>query len=155
MVLTSPYGSARTIALLVILITGTACGDNSPTAPTVSTPQVSGSYAGTVTVNLPEVQQSRTCPANTSVTQSGTAINIAPIVLTGTCGNLSVPMGPATIDTTGAITGQNTGTFFEPTCGGNYSVVASGGFFGRELRLSMSASSAVCLNFNFTAVLTR
>ena len=31
----------------------------------------------------------------------------------------------------------------------------SGGFFGRELRFSLVATSTTCLNFNFTAVLSR
>lgn len=145
----------RRIFVVTTIIATVACGGDSPTAPTPTIPQVSGSYTGTITVNLPEVPVSRSCPANTSVTQSGSTVSIAPIILGGTCGNISLPLGQVTIDTTGAITGQNTGTFFEPSCGGNYTYSASGGFFGRELRLSMTATSAVCLNFNFTAVLTR
>lgn len=146
----------KRLVYLIALIVASACGGgSSPTAPTPSIPQVAGSYNGSVTVNLPEVPVSRTCPANTSVTQSGSTVNVAPIILGGSCGNLSLPLGQATIDTTGAITGGNAGSFFEPSCGGTYTYTASGGFFGRELRLSMTASSAICLNFNFTAVLTR
>lgn len=139
--------------LIVALVLVAGC--SSPTAPTPQIPNVGGSYSGTVTVNLPEVPASRTCPANTAVTQSGSTVSIAPIILSGTCGNLSIPFGQTTIDATGAFTGQNSGSFFEPTCGGTYNYTASGGFFGRELRLTMNATSAICFNFNFTAVLTR
>lgn len=142
------------VAVYVHAVVVMACGSASPSAPTPQIPNVIGSYAGSMTLVRPEVQSSLTCPASTTVTQSGSTVTIAPIVLGGVCGVLSIPVGQAVIDTTGAITGSNTGTFFEPTCGG-YSYTASGGFFGRELRLSMSATSATCLNFNFTAVLSR
>lgn len=133
-----------------------ACGGSSPTTPTPTIPQVAGTYTGQVTITLPEVPSSRTCPAQTAVTQSGSSVNIAPIVFTGTCGNLSVPMGPTTIDATGALASSGIAqTFFEPTCGGNYTTIGSGGFFGRELRITLTATSSACLNFNFTAVLTR
>lgn len=133
-----------------------ACSSSSPSSPTPSIPQVAGTYTGQVTITLPEVGQSRTCPANTSVTQSGSNVNIAPIIFTGSCGNLSVPMGPTTIDATGALAGSGLdGVFTEPSCGGTYHYVGSGGFFGRELRLTLSATSGLCYNFNFTAVLTR
>lgn len=145
----------RTLSVFASIALLSACGGDSPTAPTPQIPNVVGSYTGTITVTLPEVPASRDCPASTSVTQSGSTVSVAPIVLGGTCGNLSLPVGQQTIDATGAFTGPTTGTFFEPSCGGNYTYTASGGFFGRELRISMTATSAICLNFNFTAVLTR
>lgn len=142
------------VILVAILVS--ACGSSHPVAPTPQVPQVAGTYNGTVVVSLPEVNESVTCPANTAVTQATSTVTIAPIVLGGICGGLSIPMGSVTIDPTGAISGSGlTGTFPQPSCGGSYTFVASGGFFGRELRLSMNATSAVCLNFNFTAVLTR
>lgn len=133
-----------------------ACGGSSPTAPTPPQyPQVAGTYRGSITLNVPEISQSITCPASTVVSQSGNTVSLAPIVLTGTCNNFSIPLGSATMDTTGALVGQNTGSFFEPTCGGNYAYTISGGFFGAEFRLSMNATSGTCYNLNFTAVLTR
>lgn len=136
-------------------ISATIACSSSPTAPTPPIPNVVGVYSGSVTVNLPEIQTSRTCAASTSVTQSGSTVSIAPIILGGICGNLSLPLGQQTIDATGALLGANTGSYFEPSCNGTYNYSVSGGFFGRELRISISATSAVCLNFNFTAVLTR
>jgi hypothetical protein len=147
----------RVIAGALMLMLAAACGgDNgSPTSPS-GPPAVNGNYSGSVTVNFPELNAAVTCPASTVVTQSGSTVNVAPIVLTGQCGNLSVPLGQVTIDNTGALDGSgSSGTFFEPSCGGNYNYTGSGGFFGREFRLSMTATSAVCFNFNFTAVLTR
>jgi hypothetical protein len=144
----------RYASLVVCVLLMSGCGgDSSPTAPTPTVPQVAGSYAGSVTVSFPEIPTSVNCPATTAVTQSGLNVNVAPLILAGQCGNLSIPMGAMTIDNTGALTGTTTGTVND-TCG-VYNYTASGGFFGRELRISMNATSRTCYNFNFTAVLTR
>jgi hypothetical protein len=115
---------------------------------------VAGSYNGTATITLPEVGQSQTCPASTSVTQSGASVTMAPMVLGGSC-NVSLPLGSVTIATTGAIvTGSGSGTFDEPSCG-TYNSQVSGGFSGREFSLSVSATSPTCVDFNFSATLSR
>jgi hypothetical protein len=89
------------------------------------------------------------------VTQSGSSVNIAPIVASGQCSGISIPVGQTTIDNTGALIGTSqTGSYTDPSCG-TYQYTASGGFFGRDLRMSMSASSSTCYNFNFSMVLTR
>lgn len=145
----------RRIAPLMLLSFVFACGGGgSSTAPTPSIPNVVGNYTGTVTINFPEIPSQLTCPSTTAVTQSGSTVSIAPIVLGGSCGNLSLPFGQATIDATGNIPGE-TGSFFDNSCGGTYNYSASGGFFGRDFRFSMSASSSKCLNFNVTGTLTR
>ena len=69
------------------------CGANSPTGPSNSTPNVVGSYTGNITIAYPELGQSLVCPASTTVTQSGTTVSAAPIVLRGECGSLSIPVG--------------------------------------------------------------
>ena len=140
----------------ILAILATACGGNGggPSAPSPQIPNVVGSYTGSATLTLPELQESVTCPASTSVTQSNSTVSVAPIILGGQCGNLSVPIGQASIDNTGALIGSTTGTFNDPSCG-TYNYGGSGGFFGREFRLSMSATSATCYNFNFTMVLSR
>lgn len=142
---------------IVVAVAAASCGgeDSSPTAPTPVIPSVAGAYSGSATIALPEMAVSATCPASTVVTQSGATVNIAPIVLRGECGNMSIPLGPTTIDTTGAIdpTGSS-GTYNEPSCG-TYRYTASGGFFGRELRISMSATSATCFNMNLTILMSR
>jgi hypothetical protein len=74
--------------------------------------------------------------------------------LKGDCGNVSVPVGRDTIDSTGNIQSLNSGTFNDPSCG-SYTYTGSGGFFGRDLRLSMSATSTTCYNMNLTMTLTR
>jgi hypothetical protein len=142
---------------VILSVLAASCGgkDSSPSSPTPTIPSVSGSYSGSATLTLPELQVSLTCPASTAVTQSGNTVNIAPIVLKGDCGSMSIPLGSTTIDTNGAIdpTGS-TGTFDDPSCG-TYKYAGSGGFFGRELRISMSATSSTCYNFNLTIVLSR
>ncbi len=145
----------RAIVLVALCVTA-ACGGGSPSAPTPAIPNVAGSYSGSSTFAFPELQRSMSCPATTSVTQSGATVNIAPLVLGGDCGNTSIPLGQTTIDTTGALAGGSaTGNYYDSTCGGTYNWVASGGFFGRELRLSITYTSTACYNMNFTAVLSR
>ena len=146
----------RMLALGGLLVLSACGGGNgSPTGPSNSIPNVVGSYSGTATLVLPELNQSATCPASTSVTQSGSTVSIAPIVLRGVCENFSIPFGQATIDATGALTGGSGSTSFtDPSCG-VYQLTGSGGFFGRELRLSVNGVSATCFNFNFSATMTR
>lgn len=68
---------------------------------------------------------------------------------------MSLPLGQATIDNTGAINlGSGSGTFNDPSCG-TYTYAASGGFFGRDLRMSVNATSRTCYNFNMTVNLSR
>ena len=139
---------------LVLLLPLVACGGGNPSAPTPQIPNVVGNYSGTTVFTYPELAAQVTCSTTTSVTQSGSTVNVAPLLLGGQCGNLSIPIGQQTIDNTGAFQGQSTGTFDEPSCG-RYSASASGGFFGRDLRISMIATSATCLNLNATINLTR
>lgn len=144
----------RLLPLVAALFLVSCGGSSSPTAPQgPQYPAVAGSYAGTVTIVLPEIQQSVTCPATTVVTQTGANVSMAPIILGGGCG-ISIPIGSFSIDTNGAFPAY-TQTFYEPSCGGNYTSTTSGGFFGRQFQASMSAVSSVCLNMNITAVLTR
>jgi hypothetical protein len=134
-----------------------ACGDgggNEITGPSNRIPSVAGNYSGTTSITFPELSRTVTCPTTTSVTQSGSTVSIAPLQLSGQCGALSIPFGQMTIDTTGAL-GQDTGSFFEPSCGGTYNYSGSGGFFGRDLRLSAVYTSRTCYNMNFTINLTR
>jgi large exoprotein involved in heme utilization and adhesion len=144
----------RSALCVIVTLAVSACGGDSPSAPSPNTPAVSGGYAGNGTLVAPQLAARVTCPASTSVTQSGKTVSIAPIVLTGECGSISIPVGQVAIDATGAIDGSASGSFNEPGCG-TYHYVGSGGFFGREFRISMSATSSSCENFNFTAVLSR
>lgn len=109
--------------------------------------------AETGTVVKPSTQL--TCPTSTSVTAVEGDGELASLMLRGDCDGVSLPLGQVTIDATGAIGGgSESGTYTEPSCG-TYNYAASGGFFGRELRMSVTASSSTCYDFNFTATLTR
>jgi hypothetical protein len=137
------------LSTVLLLLSLAACGGSSPTAPSI--PQVAGNYGGTVTFTFPGVG-TVSCVATTSVTQSGSEVNVAPIAMGSPC-NLSIPVGTATIDATGAFQGSTSGTVPE-TCG-VYNMVGSGGFFGNQLQFSIIASSNTCVNFTFAATLNR
>lgn len=141
--------------ILVILTIGAtlACGSSSPTSPTPSAPQVAGNYTGGVTISYPSLGRTVTCQAATTINQQGFNLSIAPMILTGVCGTISIPIGDTTIDANGSI-GQGSGSFSEPSCG-IYSFVGSGGFFGREFRLSAIYTSQTCPPFTITGVLLR
>jgi hypothetical protein len=143
----------RALPVVASLLVMAACGGSSPTAPRF--PAVNGSYAGTISVAYPELGQSVTCPATTNVTQTGANVSVAPIILAGACAGLSIPIGNITIDQNGSFGNIANYTFFEPSCGGNYTASGSGGFFGRQLQFSLNAVSSVCWNINMTANLTR
>ncbi len=141
------------IALIAVNSWGCGGGGNSA-APTPQIPNVAGAYSGNTTITFPELGETLSCPTTVTVTQSGNTVNFSPMILGGACDNLSLPLGQTTIDTTGALPGQGAMTFDEPSCG-RYSAVASGGFFGRSLQMSMTATSSTCVNFNLTINVTR
>lgn len=146
----------RRLAVLVTALTISSCGggdNNSPTAPTSQIPNVTGNYSGTATIVFPEIPRTLSCPVTTVVTQNGNLVSIAPLVLAGQCGGISAPIGQTMIDATGAIRGES-GSHSDPSCG-VYRYTASGGFFGRELRLSWSGTSSTCYNANMTFVMIR
>jgi hypothetical protein len=141
-------------AVLLACVLLSACGGSSnPAAPTPQIPNVVGNYSGNTNLVFPEIPQTLSCPTTTSVTQSGGTVNIAPLQWGGVCGGVSVPLGQFSIDNTGNLLGQSQSTYRD-TCG-VYNVTASGGFFGRELRMSISATSTTCYNMNITINLSR
>jgi hypothetical protein len=145
---------ARCLCAAVVVVTLNGCGGGggNPTGPSNSIPNVVGTYNGNVTVQFPELALTLTCPTSTTVTQSGSTVSVAPMVLKGDCDNLSVPVGQFQIDATGAFPNES-GTFSE-SCG-VYSYTGSGGFFGKSFKFSMNATSTTCYNFNINANLTR
>ena len=141
------------VLALVACVTAACGGDDAGTAPTPSIPNVTGNYSGVTTVVFPELSTSASCPTTTTVTQSGGTVNFAPLVLGGQCANQSIPMGQVSIDATGAILGRSSATQREEC--GLYNISGSGGFFGRELRISINATSTTCWNMNMTINLSR
>ena len=149
------HASAKTVYCLCLLpFFVAACGgDNDITGPSNRIPEVAGNYRGTTTIVFPEIPRTVTCSTTTSVTQSGSTVSIAPLQLTGAdCAGLSVPVGSATIDATGSL-GQESGSITQ-ACG-TYNFVGSGGFFGRDLRLSLAYTSRTCFNMNITINMSR
>lgn len=142
--------------VLPVLMLTIACGDgnDSITGPTNTIPNVAGNYSGSTTITFPELNLSTTCPTTTSVTQSGGGnINVAPLqVRCPDVGPLSLPLGEATIGPTGSL-GSESGSF-SAECG-TYNYTGSGGFFGRDLRLSLTYVSTTCYNMNISINLTR
>ena len=92
---------------------------------------------------------------------SGANVTFSPLSLTGACVSEipSVPLGDATISTTGSIGNTNQSNISVPSCG-FYNATASGGFFGRSFQFSVlyTVVSASCLsnpgNFSFSGTLS-
>ena len=141
----------KIVTCLAVAVLTTACGDNG-TGPS-KIPDVAGNYSGTTSFVFPELQVTGSCPTSTAVTQNGNTVNIAPIVLGGQCGNMSLPVGQTTIDAIGSLV-QESGTTSDPSCG-VYNYTISGGFFGKELRISMVLTSTTCRNMSMTISLSR
>jgi hypothetical protein len=151
--------------VVLLLIAASACGssDNGLTTPSGTYPNVAGNYSGSVTFTFITLGQSLTCPATTTVTQSGGPnVNIAPLSLTGSCISVfpSLPVGDGTITTTGSL-GTINQNLALASCNGTYNAVASGGFFGSSLQFSLvyTALSGGCVsqvgNFTITGTLGR
>ena len=83
----------RGLASCLALVAIAGCGSDSPTAPTVTAPtypNVAGNYSGSVTFTFVGLSSS-SCPATTTITQSGNLINVSPLILSETCGGLAIP----------------------------------------------------------------
>lgn len=146
-------------ALAVACALVAQCG-SSPTSPSSQYPSVAGNYAGSVTIGVPALGGSLTCPASTSVTQSGASVTVAPIALAGSCASIgSLPVGDGTITTTGSLGSLTLNDVVVASCNGSYNAVASGGFFGSSLQFSIvyTAISGGCLtdpgNITFSGTL--
>jgi|GEM_PF-3285727 len=144
---------AAIVVAAVMSLAACGGGSSSPTSSGPVYPNVAGNYSGTTTMSFPELVMQITCPTTTTITGSGANIAAAPLILGGQCGNMSIPLGAATIDTNGQLESVS-GTFTDPSCG-TYQYTASGGFFGRELRMSINATSRTCWNINMTFLLSR
>jgi hypothetical protein len=147
----------RFLMVGLVALVATGCGsDSNLTGPSSGIPNVAGNYRGTTTISYPELSATVTCDTSTSVTQgTGGSINLAPLQLGGECAQLgltSIPLGATSIDSTGALASES-GTS-NATCG-VYSYSMSGGFFGRDLRVSGLFNSNSCYDFNITINLTR
>jgi hypothetical protein len=116
-------------------------------------PQVAGSYVGTLDITFPELGISLSCPTSTVVTQSGSTVSLTPIVAGGECDGMGVPVGFRSIDNNGAVPDES-GSYNDPDCG-TYTYSASGGFVGRELRFTVTATSTTCWNMNIAGALSR
>jgi len=150
------HAVSTSLWLVVALLAATSWGCvESGTNPTPDgIPTVAGNYAGTITLAFPDKGTSMTCSATTSATQSGSTVNITPIVLGGLCNGINIPIGTVIIDDTGDIPATVSGSTTNPDCGTyNYTVI--GGFDGTDLELSATFNSTTCDDAILTLVLTR
>ena len=139
----------------VFCLWASACsGSDKPAAPTPTYPQVAGNYTGTATFTA--TTATATCAASTAVSQSGNRVNLAPIQLGSECGLTTIPGGQFAITTTGALEIAPT-TVFDSGCDGTYQVTGSGGFFDRELRITLTYTNSAprCVLRSFTTTMTR
>ncbi|MGE0702618.1 MAG: hypothetical protein AB7P22_01640 [Vicinamibacterales bacterium] len=151
------FGDWKSLALVVALLAAPAWGcveSGTDPTPDDEIPQVAGNYAGTITLAFPENGTSMTCTATTSATQSGSTVNMTPIVLGGLCDGINIPIGTVIIDDTGDIPASVSGTTNNPDCG-TYNYTVTGGFDGTELQLSATLTSTTCDDATLTVVLIR
>ncbi len=147
----------RCLVAMPVVAVAFACsgnGDNAVSGPSNNIPTVAGNYSGSTNIVVGGIG-SGTCPTTTSVTQSGSAVSIAPLQLRGAeCGNSSIPMGDFVIDSTGSL-GLKPATGTTPC--GPYNITGSGGFLGRDLRLSIyeTPMSGICPTVSFSITLTK
>ncbi len=149
-------GALKSLGFVIALVATSASGCvESGTNPTPDDiPQVAGNYSGTITLAFPEKGTSMTCTATTSATQSGSTVNITPIVFGGLCAGINIPLGTVIIDDTGDIPASVSGTTNNPNCG-TYNYTVTGGFDGTELELSATLTSTTCDDATLTVVLIR
>ena len=147
--------------VVLLVIVASACG-SSPTAPASPYPSVAGNYSGSVLFSFISLGTSLTCPATTTVNQSGASVTFAPLTFSGSCASLgSLPFGDQTITTTGSLGSASQNNLFVASCNGYYNAVVSGGFFGTTFQFSMfyTAVSGGCVsqlgNFSITGTLSR
>lgn len=154
----------RALPLTVVLMAHAAACGRGNTAPTPAIPNVTGNYSGTVTITYQLTGGQISCPATTSVTQSGANVTLAPLTMAGACpsaGLSSFPVGDFTITNTGSLGTQSGTNLFVASCNGFYSYSASGGFFGSTLQFTFiyTATSGGCVsqvgNFTFAGNLSR
>jgi hypothetical protein len=141
------------------------CGSSgSPVAasPASPYPSVAGNYSGSVLFSYVSLGRSLTCPATTTVNQSGASVTFAPLILSGSCASLgSLPLGDQTVTTTGSLGSASQDNLFVASCNGYYNGFASGGFFGATFQFSLvySVVSGGCVsqlgNFTVTGTLSR
>ena len=86
----------------------------------------------------------------------GDRVSIAAIQLGSECGVGTVPGGQFTMSTTGALT-IAPASVTDIACEGTYAVTGSGGFFDRELRITLNYASTAsrCILRSFTTTMTR
>jgi hypothetical protein len=159
----------RTALLSAVLSLVTAfvagCGSSDSVAPTPTYPNVAGKYSGSITITYQLVGQSITCPATTTVTQSGPNVTLAPLSVAGVCPSLglsSFPAGDFLITNTGSLGTQSANNIPMASCNGTYNATASGGFFSSTLQFTFVytvASGNTCVtqlgNFTFAGNLSR
>ncbi len=158
--------SAFALALCSLLAAG-ACG-GSPAAPTPAYPDIAGTYTGFATIEFVSTVNgitwgtdlSLTCPATVVAKQSGGTVDLEPMLLSGSCGMITLPLSRASIDESGTIQSGAAGGFNEPGCGTYLYQPTAAGFYvsgqwGRELRMKLAATSEFCMDFTLFAALHR
>ena len=149
-----------TVVLLALALVVSACGGDTPTAPSPSVPQipqVAGTYTGPVTFTFSALQLEETGTGRFVVVQSGSELTISgSVTVAGETNELIATTG--TVNATGFYTPTSGGSEVaedDPTCGAITNYSESLNFIGRTLRVTASWQTAECGRFDISGTLTR
>lgn len=142
---------------LVLLLVLVGCND-SPTAPTTRTPDVAGTYTGTLrfTSSLGS-QFATTLSARMTVVQSGSQVTLTgSLTIGGQTTDITAVTG--TVNATGFFTATSSSlidSFDDATCGRITDAGGSTTFSGRSLRIVSNATTQHCGIWQLSGTLTR
>ena len=149
-----------TAVVLALALVVSACGGDTPTAPSPSVPQipqVAGTYTGSLQFSAPSLDFTATTPANVTVVQAGSQLTITgTLTFDGTPSE--VPAITGTVNATGFFTATGGGSSLgedDPTCGTLTPTAFTITFSGNTLRWVEQVGTSLCGNVELSGTLTR
>ncbi len=150
-----------TVLLLALALVVSACGGDTPTAPSrpvPQIPQVAGTYTGSLQLSVPLLDFTETITARVNVVQAGSQITItgSTTISSGTTSGFAAITG--TVDATGFFTltgGGDDGGGEDSNCGTSSPSAYTITFSGNTLRYLEEVGTTLCGAVEISGTLTR